>query len=184
MAFKVRLFAGDTVVEQLFFMPHDDPQWFPADGRLGLEYQPHGFATHIAPTTEDGQPVAVTYDYFDGELTLHAAHPWVFGDDPAGGLIPQGPGVQPTTDAPRRLGMNSDDGRLRAARRPGDGRVVRLGTVRDSRRVCGSWLPSLLPEIELRQGGGGGSATVVSIEFHAPDGALSGFRRCPSRGAV
>ena len=107
MAFKVRLFAGNTVVEQLFFMPHDDPEYFPADGRLGLEYQPHGFATNIAPTTEDGQPVAVPYSYFDGEVTLHAAHPWIFfnGDERLlafGRLIPEGPGVGPTTDGGQR----------------------------------------------------------------------------------
>lgn len=102
MAFKVRLFAGDTVVEQLFFMPHDDPKFFPADGGLGLEYQPHGFATHIAPTTEDGQPLAVSYDAFDGEVTLHATHPWVFYDGSAGRLIPEGPGVGPTTDGAQR----------------------------------------------------------------------------------
>ncbi len=108
MAFKVRLFAGDTVVEQLFFMPHDDPEYFPADGRLGLEYQPDGFATHIAATTEDGQPVAVPYKAFDGEVTLQVAHPWVFNDYRQfggmtfGRLIPEGPGVRPTTDGGER----------------------------------------------------------------------------------
>lgn len=108
MAFKVRLFAGDTVVEQLFFMPHDDPEYFPADGRLGLEYQPNGFGTDIAPTTEDGQPVAVPYNSFDGEVTLHAAHPWImsdyreFGGVTFGRLIPEGPGVPPTTDGGQR----------------------------------------------------------------------------------
>jgi hypothetical protein len=105
MAFKVRLFAGDTVVEQLFFMPHDNPEYFPADGRLGLEYQPDGFATDIAPTTENGQPVAVPYAYFDGQVTLYAAHPWWMGDYgyiPFGRLIPEGPGVPPTTDGAQR----------------------------------------------------------------------------------
>lgn len=107
-AFKVRLFAGDTVVEQLFFMPYDDPEYSPADGRLGLEYQPHGFATDIAPTIEDGQPVALPYDDFGGEVTLHATHPWVFFDSDSGyrgvfgRLIPEGPGVQPTTDGGQR----------------------------------------------------------------------------------
>jgi hypothetical protein len=96
MAFKVRLFAGDTVVEQLLFMGADGPPW--------LEYQPYGFATHIAPTTEDGQPVAMPYTYFDGEVTLRAAHPWVFHDGWAGGrLIPEGPGVRPTTDGGERI---------------------------------------------------------------------------------
>jgi hypothetical protein len=108
MAFKVRLFAGDMVVEQLFFMPHDDPDHFPADGRLGLEYQRDGFGTHIAPTTEDGQPVAMPYNAFDGEVTLHVAHPWVFydyrqfGGMTFGRLIPEGPGVRPTTDGGER----------------------------------------------------------------------------------
>ena len=103
MAFKVRLFAGDTVVEQLFFMPHDDPQWFPADGRLGLEYQPDGFGTHIAPTTENGQPVAVPYSFSGGEVTLQPAHPWVFHDGVRViYLIPEGPGVRPTTDGGER----------------------------------------------------------------------------------
>ena len=69
LAFKVRLFAGDTVVEQLSSSTTDGP--------LGLEYERDGFATEIAPTTEDGQPVAVPYNYFDGEVTLRAAHPWV-----------------------------------------------------------------------------------------------------------
>ena len=106
IAFKVRLFAGDTVVEQLFFMPHDDPVNFPADGRLGLEYQPDGFGTDIAPTTEDGQPVAVPYNFFDGEVTLRAAHPWVFhgaGLNRFFDLIPEGPGVGPTTDGEQRI---------------------------------------------------------------------------------
>jgi hypothetical protein len=98
MAFKVRLFAGDTVVEQLFFTGSD----------LGLEYQPDGFGTDIAPTTENGQPVALPYNYFDGEVTLHAAHPWVFydysihGGSIFGRLIPEGPGVRPTTDGGER----------------------------------------------------------------------------------
>ncbi len=98
-AFKVRLFAGDTVVEQLLFMGPDGP--------LGLGYDPHGFGTEIAPTTEDGQPVAMPYTYFDGEVTLHAAHPWIFPDpnpypNPFGRLIPEGPGVRPTTDGGER----------------------------------------------------------------------------------
>jgi hypothetical protein len=94
-AFKVQLFAGATVVEQLFFIP---PQ-----GRLGLDYVPDGFGTDIAPTTEDGQPVVRAYNAFDGEVTLHVAHPWVFrSDSGAIRLIPEGPGVQPTTDGGER----------------------------------------------------------------------------------
>jgi hypothetical protein len=98
MAFKVRLFAGDTVVEQLFFtLP---------DGRLGLEYQPDGFGADIAPTTENGQPMAMPYNYFGGQVTLHAAHPWIMSDYhlyPFGRLIPEGPGVPPTTDGGQRI---------------------------------------------------------------------------------
>lgn len=94
-AFKVRLFAGDTVVEQLFFIP--------PEGRLGLEYVPDGFATHITPTTEDGQPVAQAYNVFDGEVTLYVAHPWVFRYGQTSiRLIPEGPGVRPTTDGGER----------------------------------------------------------------------------------
>jgi hypothetical protein len=93
MGFKVRLFAGETVVEQLFFTGRPPV--------LGLDYQPDGFATDIAPTTEDGQPVAVPYSIFDGEVTLLAAHPWVFGNI-VGWLIPEGPGVGPTTDGGER----------------------------------------------------------------------------------
>jgi Tol biopolymer transport system component len=92
-AFKVRLFAGDTVVEQLFFVP--------ADGRVALEYQPDGFQTEIAPTIENGQPLAVHHDYFDGAVTLHAAHPWVLNDSvPFGRRIPEG--AWPTTDGGQR----------------------------------------------------------------------------------
>ena len=105
-AFKVRLFAGGTVVEQLFFTPHDDPEHFPIDGRLQLEYDPYGFATHIAPTTEDGQPVPVPYNAFDGEVALNVAYPWVFHDySPGpifGRLIPEGQAVMPTTDGGER----------------------------------------------------------------------------------
>lgn len=96
MAVKVRLFAGETVVEQLVF-------WRPGD-RLGLDYVPHGYATHIAPTTENGQPLAVPIDFFDGEVTMHAAHPWIFADypmGPLGRLIPEGT-VAPTTDGGER----------------------------------------------------------------------------------
>jgi hypothetical protein len=104
-AFLVRLFAGDTVVEQLFFSPHDDPEYFPADGRLRLEYPSDGFGTHIAPNSEDGQPVAVPVDFFDGEMTLRAAHPWIFVDYPFGAfgrMVPEGP-IGPTTDGGQRI---------------------------------------------------------------------------------
>ncbi len=96
MGFKVRLFAGDTVVEQLLFMGR-------RDGRPGLEYQPDGFGTHIAPTIENGQPVAVPYSFSGGEVTLQPAHPWVFHDGVRViYLIPEGPGVRPTTDGGER----------------------------------------------------------------------------------
>jgi hypothetical protein len=94
-AFKARLFAGDTVVEQLFFTVPDGP--------LGLNYVPDGFGTDIAPTTEDGQPLAVPYRFADGEVTLQAPHPWVFHDgSPLIRLIPEGWGARPTTDGGER----------------------------------------------------------------------------------
>jgi hypothetical protein len=66
--FEVRLFAGETVVEQRIHTP-----W---DGRLGLEYRSSRI-DGLAPTTENGQPVAVPYDILhDGEVTLYAPHPW------------------------------------------------------------------------------------------------------------
>jgi hypothetical protein len=112
MAFQARLFAGDTVVEQLFFTTADSR--LGPDGRLGLEYDSDGFGTDIAPTTEDGQPVALPYNFFDGEVTLHAAHPWVSrsystqGSSDGGSirLIPEGPGVRPTTDGGDRVGWD------------------------------------------------------------------------------
>jgi len=105
MAFKVRMFAGDTVVEQLFFTPHDDPEHIPADGRVALEYPSDGFGTHIAPTTEDGQPVALLYDPFNGAVTMNFAYPWTFHfydfDLDSLRLIPEG-SVRPTTDGGER----------------------------------------------------------------------------------
>ncbi len=103
-AFKVRLFAGDTVVEQLFFA--HDPTKLPADDPLRLVYNSYGFGTEIAPTTEDGEPVAVPYTAFEGQVTVHVAHPWVFSDYSPGGrlfgrLIPEGQ-VAPTTDGGQR----------------------------------------------------------------------------------
>jgi hypothetical protein len=111
LAFKVRLFAGDTVVEQLFFTrleAEPGTQMFgPTDGRLGLWYQPDGYGTDIAPTTEDGQPVAVPYNFPDGEVTLQVAHPWVFHDGSiAVRLIPEGAVVRPTTDGGERNGWD------------------------------------------------------------------------------
>ena len=68
-AFKVRLLAGDSVVEQLFFVR---PELRP----IGLGYLRDAFGSDIASTTEDGQPVAEAWNAFDGEVTLQVAHPW------------------------------------------------------------------------------------------------------------
>jgi len=87
-------------VEQLLFAGPDGPL---------LSYERDGFATDIAPTTEDGQPVALPYNFFDGEVTLHAAHPWVFhgaGLNRFLDLIPEGPGLRPTTDGGERIGWD------------------------------------------------------------------------------
>jgi len=97
-AFKVRLFAGDTVVEQLFFAGPDSS---------GLNYQVDGFGTEIPPTSENGQPVATSFVYFGGSVTFKAAHPWILSapntyPTPEGRLIPEGPDVPPTTDGGQR----------------------------------------------------------------------------------
>jgi len=96
-AFKVRLFAGAAVVEQLFFF---------RSGSNGLEYQPDGYGTHIAPTTENGRAVAVPYDLAAGDVTLEVAHPWVstalFTIDAFFRLIPRSANVRPTTDGGER----------------------------------------------------------------------------------
>jgi hypothetical protein len=94
-AFTLRLFADDVVVEQLFFTTES--------GRSKLEYQPDGFGTAIAPTTEDGQPLVVRHDVFGGGVTLRVAHPWIFSDGaPYGRLIPNDPDVAATTDGGER----------------------------------------------------------------------------------
>ena len=103
-AFKVRLFAGDTVVEQLVFL-------LPDERPLGIGYLPDGFGTHIAPTVEDGQPVARLFSALDDEVTLEVAHPWVgwiYGGGPYGyqqtatiRLTPEGL-VGPTFDGAHR----------------------------------------------------------------------------------
>jgi hypothetical protein len=86
---------GLVVVNQLFFMP--------PDGRPRLDYVPDGYGTDIAPTTENGQPVARLYEAFDGQVTLQVAHPWVsLYASPAIRLIPDAPGLQPTTDGGER----------------------------------------------------------------------------------
>jgi hypothetical protein len=95
-AFKVRLFAGDTVVEQLFFTTGTGPLW--------LEYQQDSFGTDIAPTTEDGEPVALPYDFFDGQVTVQFAHPWIVSwPRPFARVVPEGPGPAPTTDGGQRI---------------------------------------------------------------------------------
>ncbi len=106
IAFKVRLFAGDTVVEQLFFTNYHDLERFPAGGHLDLAYQGDGFGTDIAPTIEDGQPLAKPDSFFDGEVTLKVAHPWISG---GGGFLlrpRRAPGRQPTAGS-ATTGMNS-----------------------------------------------------------------------------
>ena len=66
--FKVRLFADETVVEQVFAVVREQ------DGRLGLVY---GFPqTDELGTTENGQSVPVPYSVLDGEVTFAAAPPW------------------------------------------------------------------------------------------------------------
>jgi hypothetical protein len=66
--FKVRLYADETVVEQIFAVVREQ------DGRLGLVY---GFPqTDELATTENGQSVAVPYSVLGGEVTFAAAPPW------------------------------------------------------------------------------------------------------------
>ncbi len=86
---------GLVMVSQLLFMP--------PDGRRRLEYVPDGFGTDLAPTIEDGRPVAAPYVAFDGEVTLHVAHPWVsrYGKLTIR-LVPKDSRVQPTTDGAGR----------------------------------------------------------------------------------
>jgi len=96
-AFKVRLFAGETLVEQLLFVGSDRPHL--------ISYQFDGFRTNIAPTIEDGQPLTETASAFDGEVTLQIGHPWFFATEFAGArLIPEGAG--PTTDGGQRHGWD------------------------------------------------------------------------------
>lgn len=127
--FTVRLFAGDTVVEQLFFTPEA--------GRLGLEYQHDGFGTDIAATTEDGQPVAVPFEFFDGQVTMQVAHPWMFNGN-FGRLIPEGPGVMPTTDGGERNDWDEffmlADPALAATGCPSDGAAVDAASLAESIR--------------------------------------------------
>ena len=96
-AYMTRLSAGDTVVEQLFF--------WRAEGPPVLHYAADGYATEIPPTTENGRPVASRYQYFNGAVSLDAAHPWVMYDRgiPFGRLVPDGSGVPPTSDGGQRM---------------------------------------------------------------------------------
>jgi hypothetical protein len=100
-AIQVLLHAGDTDVYQLFFMSDED-------GSPGLGYVPDGYGTEIAPTIEDGWIVPAPYDAFDGEVTLQVSHPWVsrYGTG-AIRLIPEDPGVAPTTDGGERNAWHS-----------------------------------------------------------------------------
>ena len=73
MEYKVRLFAeGETVVEQFFHVVRQN-------GQLGVMY---GWTLSEVPTTENGQPVAVPYNFLNGEVALAATPPWFgeFGD--------------------------------------------------------------------------------------------------------
>jgi hypothetical protein len=65
MEFTVRLFAdgGGTVVEQPMGWSYQDG----SSGTLWLD---------ATKTTENGQPVDVTYQFFDGAVTISAAAPW------------------------------------------------------------------------------------------------------------
>ena len=74
MEFNVRLFAqgGATVVEERIRVIVDG-------GQVELGYLP-------TATTENGQPVAVLYAWFDGRLTARAADPWAEYTDFALGL--------------------------------------------------------------------------------------------------
>jgi len=95
-AFKVRMTAGGTVVEQLFFWPNGEV--------AGLIYEPSGYGTEIPPTTEAGQPLAQEFQLFNGALTVKAPHPWLMSPTtfiPFARLIPEGT-VPPTTDGGER----------------------------------------------------------------------------------
>jgi len=76
ITFSVRLFADDgaTVVEQQI-----ESHW---DGgrSVGIE---GGLALGGTPTTENGQPVPMTFGMFDGEITYSSPSPngWSFGGD-------------------------------------------------------------------------------------------------------
>ncbi len=94
--FKVRLFAGDTVVEQLFFIG--------AAGRLGLDHG--GFIADIALTTENGQPLYQENSAFGGEVTIYVAHPWVTFSSEENSIILIPAGAAPTTDGGERHGWN------------------------------------------------------------------------------
>ena len=96
--FKVRLFAGDTMVEQLFFTT-DNPDL--------LRYQAYAYGADFAPTTENGMPVAVPYSFFEGEVTLHAAHPWDHVGSVSARLTPDGPGVRSNGEDIGAFGMFS-----------------------------------------------------------------------------
>jgi hypothetical protein len=91
----LRLFAGNTVIEQLFFG---------AEGQTWLEYNPDGFATDLAPTTEDGESVPVRSAFFDGQVIVRAGHPWTFHPMGTARLTPEG--APPTTDGGERHGWD------------------------------------------------------------------------------
>ena len=93
MVFNVRLFAdgGETVVEQQ------------------IQWGGSGFWHDARTTTENVQPMVLPFTYFDGHVTLLAAHPWIMSDPsenairrPFGRLIPEGADVRPTIDGGER----------------------------------------------------------------------------------
>ena len=156
-AFKVRLFAGNTVVEQLVFTSTDGPR---------LEYQPDGFGTHTAPTTEDGQPVAMPYNTFDGEVTLQVAHPW-FPYSNSIRLIPEGPGVRPTTDGGERndwdhLVLTADPAPAGAGCKSGAGNVDAEALAESIRSV-----PALEATDPVTVSAGGAEALMMDVVIAA-----------------
>jgi hypothetical protein len=97
-AYRLRLGAGATVVEQLVFVALGSPE-------LSVDYEASGFATHLTPTTENGRPVPVTLRAFGGAVTLDIADPWICAgrcDGTANRLLPDDPALAPTTDGGER----------------------------------------------------------------------------------
>jgi hypothetical protein len=75
MAVTVRLFAGDTVVEQHFTLQRED------NGDLNLEYDFGADVPNGLVTSENGKPVPIEYQFLDGEVTYSATYPLEPSDD-------------------------------------------------------------------------------------------------------